>query len=181
MLYFPFFVVLLIKMEIEGFKITVLPLREKLMNISLRLLDEKADAEDVVQEVFLKLWHLRDKLDAYNSVEALAVMATKNLVLDKLKARRPTVEAAGLWMQDSGEKNPAELLEQQDAVACVRELIKQLPSLQQTIIRMKDVEGYELQEIAEITGSRIEAVRTNLSRARKKIREQFIALNQSGI
>ncbi|MDR1200988.1 MAG: RNA polymerase sigma factor [Tannerellaceae bacterium] len=168
-------------MEIEGFKITVLPLRGKLMNISLRLLDEKADAEDVVQEVFLRLWHLRDKLDGYNSVEALAVMVTKNLALDKLKTRKPMVDESGLWMQDSGEKSPAELLEQQDAVACIRGLIKQLPSLQQTIIQMKDVEGYELSEIAEITGSRIEAVRTNLSRARKKIREQFIALNQSGI
>lgn len=151
------------------------------MNISLRMLNGKADAEDVVQEVFLKLWQIRDKLDGYNSVEALAVMMTKNLVLDKLKARKPVAEAAGLWMQDSGEKSPAELLEQQDAVACIRRLIERLPSLQQTIIRMKDIEGYELAEIAEITGSRIEAVRTNLSRARKKIREQFIALNQSGI
>jgi RNA polymerase sigma-70 factor (ECF subfamily) len=169
------------KMELDRFKITVLPLREKLLNISLKLLDEKADAEDVVQEVFLKLWHIKDKLDEYNSVEALAVMATKNLALDKLKTRRPMADVSGLWMQDSGEKDPAELLEQQDAVACIRELIRQLPSLQQTIIQMKDVDGYELSEIAEITGSRIEAVRTNLSRARKKIREQFMALNQSDV
>jgi RNA polymerase sigma-70 factor (ECF subfamily) len=178
---FAFFVVLLIEMELEGFKITVLPLREKLLNISLKLLDEKADAEDVVQEVFLRLWYIRDKLDEYKSVEALAVTVTKNLVLDMLKTRKPVVEASGLWMHDSGEKSPAEWLEQQDAVACIRRLIKQLPSLQQAIIQMKDVEGYELQEIAEITGSRVDAVRTNLSRARKKIREQFMALNQSGI
>jgi RNA polymerase sigma-70 factor (ECF subfamily) len=169
------------KMEVDRFKITVLPLREKLLNISLKLLDEKADAEDVVQEVFLKLWHIRDKLDEYNSVEALAVTATKNLALDKLKARRPMADVSGLRMQDSGEKDPAEWLEQQDAVACIRELIGQLPSLQQTIIQMKDIDGYELSEIAEITGSRVEAVRTNLSRARKKIREQFMALNQSDV
>jgi RNA polymerase sigma-70 factor (ECF subfamily) len=42
---------------------------------------------------------------------------------------------------------------------------------------MKDIEGYELAEIAEITGSQIEAVRTNLSRARKKIREQLLVVN----
>lgn len=181
MLCFLFFVVLIIKMELEKFKITVLPLREKLLNISFRLLGEKADAEDVVQEAFLKLWHIRDKLDEYNSVEALAVMVTKNLALDKLKARKPIVDDSNLWLQDSGEKNPAEILEQQDAVACIRYLIEQLPSLQQTIIQMKDVDGYELSEIAEITGSQIEAVRTNLSRARKKIRERFTALNRLGI
>ncbi|MDR1403445.1 MAG: RNA polymerase sigma factor [Tannerellaceae bacterium] len=168
-------------MELERFKITILPLREKLLNISLKLLDEKADAEDVVQEAFLKLWHIRDKLDGYNSVEALTVTITKNLALDKLKTRKPAVNELGLRMQDSGEKDPAELLEQRDAAACIRKLIKQLPSLQQTIIQMKDIDGYELSEIAEIMGSRIETVRTNLSRARKKIREQFIALNQSGI
>ena len=48
----------------------------------------------------------------------------------------------------------------------------------ETIIRMKDVEGYEIGEIAEITGSQVEAIRSNLSRARKKIREQFLLLNK---
>jgi RNA polymerase sigma-70 factor (ECF subfamily) len=165
-------------MEIEKFKITVIPLREKLLNISLKLLDERADAEDVVQEAFLKLWHIRDTLDAYQSIEALAVMMTKNLALDKLKMQKPTVDESAIHLQDTGTKTPAELMELQDAVECIRRLIEQLPSLQQTIIRMKDVEEYELGEIAEITGTQPEAVRVNLSRARKKIREQFTTLNK---
>ncbi|WP_280746499.1 MULTISPECIES: sigma-70 family RNA polymerase sigma factor [unclassified Parabacteroides] len=167
-------------MELEGFKITVLPLRGKLLNISRKLLEEEIDSEDVVQEAFLKLWHIRDKLDEYQNVEALAVMVTKNLALDKLRTRKSMVEESNLYTYDSGMKNPAELLEQQDAIACIRHLIEHLPTLQQTIIRMKDIEGYELSEIAEITGSQVEAVRVNLSRARKKVREQFLALNQSG-
>ncbi len=168
-------------MELEAFKITVLPLRDKLLNISLKLLEEHADAEDVVQEAFLKLWYIRDKLDSYQSVEALAVMVTRNLALDKIRTRKNNLDESNLQMFDSESKNPAELLEQQDAVACIRQLIDHLPSLQQTIIRMKDVEGYEITEIAEITGSQIEAVRVNLSRARKKVREQFLALNNVGI
>ncbi len=181
MLCFASFVVLLTGMELETFKIKVLPLRDKLIRISLKLLTDHADAEDVVQEAFLKLWQVRDRLNAYQSVEALAVMVTKNLALDKLKARRPMVEESGLYLSDPEAKNPAELLEQQDAVGCVRQLIDNLPSLQQTIIKMKDIEGYELSEIAEITGSKIETVRVNLSRARKKIRAQFIALNNLGV
>jgi RNA polymerase sigma-70 factor (ECF subfamily) len=165
-------------MELERFKITVLPLREKLLHISLKLLDEKADAEDVVQEAFLKLWHIRDKLDAYQSIEALAVMMTKNLALDKLKMQKPMADESELHFQDTKTKTPAELLEQKDAVDCIRRLIEQLPSLQHTIIRMKDIEGYEVDEIAEITGTQPEAVRVNLSRARKKVREQFITLNK---
>ena len=154
-------------MELETFKITVLPLREKLINISWRMMEDRSDAEDIVQETFLKLWQIREKLDGYNSVEALAVQVAKNLALDKLKQHRPE----GMLSVDSGTRNPAEELEQHDTVARIRWLISKLPSLQQTIIRMKDVEGYELAEIAEITGTQVEAVRVNLSRARKKIRE----------
>lgn len=161
-------------MELETFKITVLPLQEKLFNISRRMMEDKSDAEDIVQETFLKLWQIREKLDGYNSVEALAIQVAKNLALDKLKQHRPEGTDITQLSLDSGGRNPAEELEQRDAVARIRWLIGKLPSLQQTIIRMKDVEGYELAEIAEITGTQVEAVRVNLSRARKKIREQLV-------
>lgn len=165
-------------MELETFKIAVLPLRDKLVNFSLKLVQEKADAEDIVQEAFLKLWYIREKLDGYHSVEALAIQVTRNLALDKLRARRPEGPDVESLSLDSGYRSPAEQLEQQDAAARIRQLIGRLPMLQQTIIRMKDVEGYELSEIAEITGTQVEAVRANLSRARKKIREQFLQLNK---
>lgn len=162
-------------MELETFKITVLPLREKLINISWRMIEDRSDAEDIVQETFLKLWQIREKLDGYNSVEALAVQVVKNLALDKLKQHRPEGTDIALLSLDSGTRNPGGRIgSMHDTVARIRWLISKLPSLQQTIIRMKDVEGYELAEIAEITGTQVEAVRVNLSRARKKIREQLM-------
>ncbi|MDH6313884.1 RNA polymerase sigma-70 factor (ECF subfamily) [Parabacteroides sp. PFB2-10] len=165
------------RMELDAFKETVVSLRERLLHISLRLIENEADAEDVVQEVFLKLWQMRDALDQYRSVEALAVTMTKNLTLDKIKLRKPQGDEQDLLRIETETRNPALLLEQQDAVACIRRLIEQLPNLQQTIIRMKDVEGYELAEIADITGTQIEAVRSNLSRARKKVREHYLAIH----
>jgi RNA polymerase sigma-70 factor (ECF subfamily) len=165
-------------MELEKFKITVLPLREKLLNVSMKWLDNRADAEDTVQEAFLKLWHIRDRLEAYQSIEALAVIMARNLALDKLRQQKPDADLLDNHLPDSEMKSPAELLEQQDAVNCIRRLIEQLPALQQTIIRMKDIEGYEVSEIAEITGTQAETIRVNLSRARKKIRERFTVLNQ---
>lgn len=89
MICFSSFVVLIIEMELETFKITVLPLRQKMLNFSQRLVEDTADAEDVVQEAFIKLWYIREKLDAYHSVEALAMQVTKNLSLDKIKLRKP--------------------------------------------------------------------------------------------
>ena len=175
MICFSSFVVLIIEMELETFKITVLPLRQKMLNFSRRLVEDAADAEDVVQEAFIKLWYIREKLDAYHSVEALAMQVTKNLSLDKIKLRKPQ----GSELESVSEAvSPDEQLEQKDAAECIRRLIAQLPTLQQTIIRMKDIEGYELAEIAEITATPVENVRVNLSRARKKIREQFLQLNK---
>lgn len=169
------------EMELETFQTAVLPLRGKLLQISLRLMEDGADAEDIVQEVLLRLWNIRSKLEAYHSVEALAVQVTKNLAIDRIRMRRrPEGEVEQLAL-DSGAKNPAEQLEERDAAACIRRLIDRLPPLQQTIVRMKDVEGYEIAEIAAITGTAPEAIRVNLSRARKKIREQYILLNKSKI
>ena len=66
-------------MTIEEFKIEVFPIKNKLYRLALRLLGSQADAEDAVQEVFLKLWARREKLNEYRSIEAFAMVITKNL------------------------------------------------------------------------------------------------------
>ncbi|WP_446784876.1 RNA polymerase sigma factor [Macellibacteroides fermentans] len=165
-------------MELETFKSTVLPLRDKLLKYSVKLTDDGADAEDIVQEAFLKLWYIRDRLDGYQSVEALSVQVVKNLCLDKLRSKRMDRMPENSESILADTVTPEQLLEQHDAVAIIGRLIQQLPTLQQCIIQMKDVEGYELSEIAQITGTQIESVRVNLSRARKKVREQFLMLNR---
>jgi RNA polymerase sigma-70 factor (ECF subfamily) len=165
-------------MKLERFKKTVLPLRNKLIHVALNLLTERADAEDVVQDAFLKLWSMRDRLDSYRNVEALAVTMAKNLTLDLIRKRQSEKDwIAGMTAEKEVER-PDKILEQSDTVNCIRQLIEMLPPLQQSIIRMKDVEGYEVSEIAEITGTQAEAVRVNLSRARKKIKEQYRLINR---
>ena len=169
-------------MELETFKTIVVPLRRKLLSYTSKLANGQVEVEDIVQDVFLKLWSIRDRLDGYDSVEALAFRISKNKTLDELKRRRceriDDFEIAEY--DDLFEPDPALITEQKDMVSHVKNMIEALPSLQQTIIRMKDVEGYELQEIAAITDTQVEAVRVNLSRARKKVREQLIRLNNIG-
>lgn len=167
------FIVVIIEMTLEKFQITVLPLREKLVSYSWKLLDDRADAEDIVQEVLLKLWDRRHTLDGYRNVEALAVQMVKNLCIDRWRAKK-TYLSSDLLGARAAPDNPQILLERKDAAGRVKALIERLPLLQQAIIRMKDVEGYELDEIAAITGTNVEAVRVNLSRARKKVREGLL-------
>ena len=167
-------------MELETFKIKVIPLREKLLVYAARLAGEQVEAEDIIQDVFLKLWTIREKLDEYDSVEALAFTITKNKIYDELKRNRnerlENIELSD-YKNSFATPDPETVAEQKDLVNHIKRLIGALPAIQQTIIRMKDMEGYELSEIAEITGTQNESVRVNLSRARKRIREQLIQLN----
>lgn len=163
-------------MEQEQFKIEVVPLRGKLSGCARRLLNDPQDVEDVVQEVFLKMWYIREELDRYESVEALAVQITKHLCLNRLQAFRYRQEKLSDSAVITADDNPYVALEQKDSVSQVMHIMELLPGLQQTILRMKHVDGFEVKEIAELTGSSPEAVRVNLSRARKKVKELFLKM-----
>lgn len=141
-----------------------------------RLLNDPQDVEDVIQEVFLKMWYIREELDRYESVEALAVQITKHLCLNRLRAFRYRQEKLSDSAVITADDNPYVALEQKDSVSQVMHIMELLPGLQQTILRMKHVDGFEVKEIAELTGSSPEAVRVNLSRARKKVKELFLKM-----
>ncbi|MDR0232648.1 MAG: RNA polymerase sigma factor [Dysgonamonadaceae bacterium] len=160
-------------MEQMQFKKEVLPLRERLILYAERLLENKGDAEDIIQDVFLKLWHMRDKLDEYVSVYALSVTMTKRLCLNRLKINQREQEDLNEFILIDENLSPDIQLEQKDNVAQVMRIIDQLPDLQQATLRMKHVDGLEIDEIAALTGSSPESIRMNLSRARKKVKEIF--------
>ncbi len=158
-------------MNLEEFQIKVYPLKNKLFRFARRMLDHTEEAEDIVQEAFIRLWNRRDKLDEYRSVEALAMITTKNLCLDKIKTRRYPMENMdnhSRFLENLPEETRAD---HSDLIHGIHQAIKQLPEQQQMIVHLRDIEGYEFNEIAEITDMNENAVRVALSRARKRIRE----------
>ena len=163
-------------MELKEFKITVLPLRAKLLNYARKLTDEPEDAEDAVQEVLLKLWNKRLELEQYRSIEAFAMTLTHNICIDMWRCKRNDNLSLDIVQAASPTGTPERLLEIKDEIRLMHEIIHSLPNLQRTIMQMKDIEGYETDEIAEITGCGPEAIRSNLSRARKKVRDVYLKL-----
>ena len=160
-------------MELNEFKISVLPLRPKLLHYAGKLTESMEDAEDAVQEVLLKLWDKRLELDRCHSVEAFAMTLTHNVCTDLWRKRKDTRSIDSL-QSETTERTPEHLLEVKDEVRLIREIIDTLPPLQRLVMRMKDVEGHESEEIAQITGCSAEAIRSNLSRARKKVRDIYL-------
>jgi len=165
-------------MNAKQFKQEVVPLRGTIMPVAKKMLENEKDAEDLTQEVFLKLWSIRDTLHRYDSIPALAVTMIKNLCIDRLRIRDREV---ALEQQDNLriiQDNPYLQLERTNTEQLLKKIINNLPPLQKAIITMKDIEEYEVDEIAGITGTQPEIVRVYLSRARKKVREEYIRLSR---
>lgn len=163
-------------MKHDLFRKEIFPVREKLFLTAFRILENKDDAEDAVQETMIRLWNLRDDLDKYDNRVALAMTITKNQCIDKIRSRGKTVSIEPDLYRRAGPDNPCLQLERKNMEEVLKAIIEDLPTLQKAIITMKDIDGYELAEIAEITGSTPEAIRVNLSRARKKVREEYVRL-----
>lgn len=162
-------------MDRERFINEVLPLREKLISYARKFLKVEEETEDIVQEVFIKLWCIRDELYKYNSIYALSLQITKNLSLNRLQIlQRSCQRLDDMYYEPGDATTPYMQLEDKDNMNHAVRIIDQLPTLQQAILKMKHIEGLEVKEIAELTGSNPEAVLVNLSRARKRVKEMFI-------
>lgn len=165
-------------MTAEEFKISLLPLKNKLFRLAMRLLNNREEAEDTVQEVYLKIWKIRNDLNKYKSVEALMMTITRNMCLDKLKSKSNKFATLNENMFIAKTDEPSSHSEQAGTVTMVKSMIQQLPEQQKTIMHLRDVEGYEYEEILKITGYDLNYIRVNLSRARKKIRESIVNIQK---
>ena len=160
---------------------TVLLLKDKIYRFALHMLGNRDDALDVVQDIQEKVLTEKIKANTYQNVESVIIKATKNLCLDRLKhqtlKREKLNEMGILHTSVFNETNTDEM----DLTHISKHLIKQLPQKQKVVIHLRDIEGYEFDEIAKITELDINAVRMNLSRARKTIREQLLKMMNYGL
>lgn len=148
----------------EEFKDEVGRLRPKLLGVARRYVGDE-DAEDVVQDVLLRLWQMLGQLR--QPIDALASVLTRNMAVSLLR-RQPRPQPDASMMADEADAGDDERL------ARILSVIEGLPPLQQTILRLRHMEGMELRDIAALTGSSEVATRKALSRARQAVRLQYM-------
>ena len=156
------------------FKQLLLPLYPRLQRVALRLLGNVEDAEDMVQEVYMKLWSKRDALPDVKDVEAYCVTLTKNMCIDRLRmaeVEKEDVDEVPIMLAETDDVEAQ--VERRDAVELVKQIIGTLPEHQQQVITLRDMEDCSFEEIVEQTGLTAVNVRMLLSRARKTIRERY--------
>ncbi|MBR1414589.1 MAG: RNA polymerase sigma factor [Prevotella sp.] len=171
-----------------SFRTDVLPLKDELFRLALRITLDRADAEDVVQETMLKVWNRRDTWSELESIEAFCLTVCRNTALDKVKradqlnTSLDDEEAQGYEQADlSYASDPEEQAVQRDRVELVRKLIERLPEKQRTCMQLRDVEGKAYKEIALLMGITEQQVKVNIFRARQTIKQKFLQLEQHGL
>ena len=170
-----------------SFRTDVLPLKDELFRLALRITLNRADAEDIVQETMLKVWNRRDSWDELESIEAYCLAICRNMALDKMK--RADSQQASLDDDEghhdhedrSWSVNPEEMAVQRDRVEQVKRLLDQLPEKQRTCMQLRDMEGKAYKEIAQVMGITEQQVKVNIFRARQTIKEKFQQLEQHGL
>ena len=125
-------------------------MRPALLRMAIRYLEDSDEAEDAVQDVLLKLWFLRDRLDQYRSVDALAIVITKHLCINRLRGIRIEKVDLEQGISIGGGENPEMKLVEEENMQEILEVIGTLPDLQQSILRMKHLEGFEVEELSLI-------------------------------
>lgn len=162
------------------FRTHILPLKNELFRLALRITLSREDAEDVVQETMLKVWNKREQWERIDNIEAFCMTICRNLALDHQKRmdnQNVTLEeTTTLNLQPLTSTTPEEHAVQRDRVERVRQLIDQLPEKQRTCMQLREVEGKAYKEIAAIMGISEEQVKVNIFRARQTIRQQFMQM-----
>ena len=166
-------------MDEKEFEMKVVQLREKAISTCLSCGADLMQAEDVAQDVLLRLWQLRDTLDRYRSLEALVVVMTRhNLASLHRNQNRVPIMAVSPKQLQSQLITPDESLISSQEVAWLNAAIKQLPSTQYAVLHMRQVECLSYDEIAQRLGIENSTARSLLSRARIKLLEEIKKRNQ---
>ena len=163
------------------FNSRILPLKDKLFRLSLSIMGNRQDAEDIVHDAWLQILNKRDHWHTISNIEAYCFRIVRNLALDMLLLK----DRQGFSLQENTDypdtKNVEEQLSSNEEIRLIHQLIHQLPEKQKTIVQLRDVEGLSYKEISEILDISEEQVKVTLFRARQKIKDHFMAIYNYGI
>ena len=153
----------------------ILPLKNPMYRLALRITLSSQEAEDVVQDVIIKLWNMRDRLDDVDNLGAFAMRMTRNLALDRQRMRANHTESLDVAMERPQAEDTRS--DAQEQVETIRTMMQLLPEEQRSAMQLRDFEGYSYKEIAEMLAMTEDQVKVNIFRARQFIKTKLTAFN----
>ena len=165
-----------------SFRDDVLPLKDKIFRLALRITLSRAEAEDIVQDVLIKVWNRRDDLAEVDSIEAYSLTVCRNLSLDRLQRKEnDNVNLDDAPPTEADDAPPDLQMIRNEQIDNIKRLIERLPIPQRAAMQLRDMEGKTYKEISAITGQTEEQVKVNIFRARQYIRKQIEKIENYGL
>ena len=163
-------------MEKSAFEQKARTWREKALKVSMHYGAGKDEAEDIAQDVMLRLWQMHEELERFRSVEAIVALMAKHLIRNH--QRRKPSEVLDEAMIVSMNTSPHEELETKENEEWLSAKLQQLPTTQRTLLYMRQVERKSHEEIAILLGIEVTSVSTLLARARRTLLEEIKRRNK---
>lgn len=158
------------------FQNDLLPLKNQLYRLALRIVLDAAEAEDVVEDTLIKVWEQGNALSDIQNLAAYCATICRNLALDKLKRKdRENVSLEQTDLQfEVNSLNAAEEMERSERLALVRKMFDQLPEKQRTALQLREIEEKSYEEVAEMMEISAADVKVTLHRARQRLKELLL-------
>lgn len=163
-------------MNSEDLNIEFLGIKDAAYRYAVSLLHDPAEAEDVVQDLYEKLWRRR-LLVRRTGFRSLVMTSVRNMSLDRLRVRQRSRQTN----LEELEQVAVDVAEEDNMATLVRQIILHLPEREREVIHLRDVEGMAFEDIADVVGSSVEAVRMACSRARQKVKEELLKIMNYGV
>jgi len=166
-----------------SFRNDVLPLKDALYRLALRITLSHEEAQDIVQDTLIKVWDKRESWNEIESIEAFSITICRNLALDRIKKHDNLNDSLEERQTESPDTSstPFEDTLQKDRIELVRNLVNALPEKQRSCMQLRDFEGKPYKEIAKILGISEEQVKVNIFRARQTVKERFQKYDNYGL
>ena len=170
-----------------SFRNDILPMKDMLFRLAMRITLSREAAEDIVQDTLRKVWNRRDSWDTIESVEAFSLTICRNLALDRMRLHDNQNASLDETTPQGGDNHadtastPYEQTVQRERVTIVRTLIDSLPEKQRSCMQLRDIEGKTYKEIAAVLDITEDQVKVNIFRARQTIKQQFQKYDNYGL
>jgi RNA polymerase sigma-70 factor (ECF subfamily) len=170
------------KMYEKTFKNTILPLKDKLYRLALRIEQDTAEAEDIVQDTLIRIWEKRTEWEAVESFDALGLTICRNLALDRIARKgAQNVELLPEEMDTTHASDPFSQVVAEESLNLIGRFMEELPVRQREVFQLRDMEGMAYKEIAETLHLSAEQVKVYLFRARGHIKKRFEEIQNYGL
>lgn len=166
-----------------SFRNDVLPLKDILYRLALRITMDPEEAKDIVQDTLIKIWNRRESLGEIESIEGFSLTICRNMALDRvrlLKGKNNPLDSGYAEKADNA-SDPLEKTTLKDRISIVRQLLDSLPEKQKSCMQLRDFEGKSYKEIAAVMGITEEQVKVNIFRARQTVKQKIQEYDNYGL